>query len=213
MALRLPGQVIVGAGFTCQVNGVVVAATLSSSVIVTRTFGYVVAVVGVPLMTPVVALMVRPAGALAIEKVHGVLGQVDAIARLVIGLSSAEVWVPGVVIVGGPTMVQVKLADPVRPNASVTVMVSGVAVTFTVGVPVTRPEADSVRPMGRVPAVICQVLLPTPVPSSTSNWTDTVAPRVLSWLPGPSTSGSTGGSARLVLKTGSSSWLTSVEVT
>src|ERR1019366_5820479 len=46
---------------------------------------------------------------------------------------------------------------------SVTLKLSGVAVTEAVGVPLMRPvDTSSVRPVGKVPAVNCQVKAPVP---------------------------------------------------
>ena len=47
--------------------------------------------------------------------------------------------------------------------ASVALNVSGVALTFAVGVPLIRPVAAfRARPAGRVPAVTCQLTAPVP---------------------------------------------------
>src|SRR4051812_4285750 len=126
VAVSVPGAPIVGPESTVQVNGAVVAATPSESVIVTVTLGEVPAVVGAPLMAPVVALIVSPAGAPARLNVHGLLGQVEATARLT-DCPTAVDWLAGLVTVGAATTCQVKVIEPLRPNASMTRTVTGVA--------------------------------------------------------------------------------------
>src|SRR4051812_32686521 len=117
--VRVPSEPTVGAGRTFQVNGNDVTATPSESVIVTVTFEDVPGVVGVPVMVPVVALMLNPAGAPASVKLHGPLGHVETTAKLT-GCPCVDVCALGLVTVGAATTVQVKVVEPVRPNASMT---------------------------------------------------------------------------------------------
>ena len=66
---------------------------------------------------------------------------------------------PGGAIVKVKLMVAVCAGEP----ESVTLKVSGVALTAAVGVPPINPvEAFSVRPFGKVPLVNCQVYAPVP---------------------------------------------------
>ena len=78
----------------------------------------------VPVMTPVLLLILNPAGAPARAKVQGEFGQVEATARLTTA-PVVVVCAPGLVIVGVATMVQVKLAVvAVDPSTSVIVTVA-----------------------------------------------------------------------------------------
>ena len=70
-----------------------------------------------------------------------------------------------VMVSGAGKIVRVRLAEAVCTGEpeSVTLKVSGVAVTGVLGVPLIRPVAAfNDKPAGKVPAVNCQVSAPVP---------------------------------------------------
>src|SRR4051812_8914775 len=107
--------------------------------------------VGVPLMTPVVALIVNPAGKFVTAQVYGLVPPVAAkVAPYDVPVIAGDNEL--VVIVSGATTAMVSVFVAVRRVGlveSVTVIVT-VLVPSVVGVPVIAPvEALSARPAGR----------------------------------------------------------------
>jgi hypothetical protein len=129
----------------------VVPVKLAESVTVTVT-EFEPAVVGVPVIVPVVGLIDRPAGRPVAPK--WVIVAVDELVDApTVNDGTAEpdtfAWLPGLVTVTVLVMVQLNVADPVWPAESVAVTVTEV-VPAVVGVPVTAPVAELIeRPAGR----------------------------------------------------------------
>src|ERR1039457_7193101 len=122
---------------------------------------------GVPLIKPVDAFSDNPAGKVPAVSCHVKAPVPPVAARL--WEYATPTWPLGrdvVVIVNvAGAMVRFKYTVPLRPEApeSVTLNVSGAAVTGVVGVPPISPvEAFSAKPAGKVPAVSCHVKATVP---------------------------------------------------
>ena len=140
----VPGLVIVGAVPVLKVN-VAVPVTFAVSLAVTVTFAATVAV-GVPAMTPVEALIVRPAGRPVADHVYGVFPPFAAIGTLV-AVPVAAPCIPGLVTT--TPVVQLNVALPVTFRVSFAVTVT-LAVPAAVGVPETAPVEELIdNPAGR----------------------------------------------------------------
>ena len=126
----------------------------------------VAAAVGVPLITPVVAPNVNPAG--SVPEVNCQL--YDGVPPC--APSEKEYDVPTapfgsadvVICRPGGSIVKLRVVVPVCTGGpgSVTLKLREVAVTAAVGVPLIRPDAFSVSPAGSVPEVNCQLWEPAP---------------------------------------------------
>jgi hypothetical protein len=121
---------------------------------------------GIPLISPVAGFSVNPNGILPAVNFH-MYGTVPPVAASVCEypapttpmLSNAVVMVSGPVV-DVAAMVRVKAAVALCAGVleSVTLNVSGEAVTTAVGVPLIAPvKAFNVKPAGSVPEVNCQV--------------------------------------------------------
>jgi hypothetical protein len=127
----------------------------------------VTGVVGVPPISPVEAFSAKPAGNVPAVSCHVKAPVPPVAARL--WEYATPTWPLGrdvVVIVNvAGAMVRFKFTVAVcaEDPESVTLNVSGVAVTGVVGVPPISPvEAFSAKPAGKVPAVSCHVKAPVP---------------------------------------------------
>jgi hypothetical protein len=111
------------------------------------------AVVGVPVMVPVEASMDSPAGSPVADQVRVAPDweSVAALSSAAMGEPDTSDWAPGLVTDTVLVMVQVKVAAPVKPALSVTVMVTA-ELPPVVGVPLMTPVEGSMdRPGGSVP--------------------------------------------------------------
>ena len=155
------------------------------SLAVTVTEAAVRPLVGVPEMTPVELLILRPVGSPVAEKVKAapVWLSEAAIGNGAIATLCVEIWLPGEVTVTVLATFQVKLVVPLTPAvASVTVIVTDVVCALVPVVPVISPAALSDSPLGRPEAVYVKGY---PVPSWATIWSPVIV--VLSgedWLPG-----------------------------
>src|ERR1035441_483731 len=127
----------------------------------------VTGVVGVPPISPVEAFSAKPAGNVPAVSCHVKAPVPPVAARL--WEYATPTWPLGrdvVVIVnvaGAMVSVRFTVAVCAEDPESVTLNVSGVAVTGVVGVPPISPvEALSAKPAGKVPAVSCHVKAPVP---------------------------------------------------
>ena len=123
------------------------------------------AVVGVPVIAPVEALMLSPAGSPAADQVNGPLPP-DTVMVCDAGVPTVPVRLPGLVTVGLAVTDQENDEVAVRPPASFAVTVT-LVVPAADGVPETTPLLETVKPVGSPVAVQVYGVVP-PVADSVS---------------------------------------------